>query len=288
MRDGPVVLVPDSVENIGLFYVTPPSPPPPISPAPSPPPPLPPPVSPDPSLPPPSPPPPPLLPPSPPPPHHPLLVAPGGLSITEALTRAQQGTAGLPIRITITGATRRLQIAPLLFDNRTAASAVWLVGEDGPTGITLSAIGGASAPLITIREGGPLVHLANLELVGGVHVEGGRLNVTLVRYATSVTSVAYVTYVTYVTRPRPLHELHRRGSGGHLEIESCTLRGANGTSAEAAGAMVSSNGDARRRMSGGGSVRALQLTGGRGEMRNSHVVDCASGAIAVSGGVCSR
>ena len=309
-QKGPVVFVPDDVDNLGLLWVMPPmpplppppslpppalpspsppppsappplmpplrppppsppppsppppsptppspppSPPPPSPPPPSPPPPSPPPPSPPPSPPPPSPPPPspppPLVPPSPPPPHHTLHVGSSALSVEEALRHAQSNTSGLPVRIFLERGTDHTDVPPIVFDSQTSASEVWIstrgVGTEGQTSTRPPLLRGRdpASPLLTVRTGGPLVHLEHVDVVGFVVVEGGS-----------------------------------------LEITDCTM-----LPLSLAPAPVSSdNGLAQsgRRMETAPSqhTRALRVVGGEVQVRNSRISGHVGGALAVTAG----
>eukprot|EP00966_Prymnesium_polylepis_P057595 1333454-Prymnesium_polylepis.1 len=154
-------------------------------PAPSPPPPTPPPPSPKPYWPPsaPSPslppnphpsapplPPPPAPPPTPPPPLLEWSAQPGQ-ELSHLVLQLRTEARGLPVQITLGKGLHEL-VTVLAFDNRTAASEVWITGEPG---VVIQSALDALPVLIRVAHGGPTIHITTVHLLGNVKVEGGEL-----------------------------------------------------------------------------------------------------------------
>ena len=117
-------------------------------------------------------PPPPSAPPSPPPPIVDTHVA-SGAELKQALLQCQTEATGLPFRIILASGEHALE--QTLFDNRTAASEVWIVGETG----TAIRPAHADQPLLAVFErGAPRVHISNVRLLGRLTVQGGDLRLS--------------------------------------------------------------------------------------------------------------
>ena len=126
--------------------------------------PLPPPSPPSPPAPPPTP---PVQPPSPPPPRDLLRVGEAGLTLAEAVSRAQHNLTGLPVEISIPQGSHTLPTVTLT--SSFVASSIQLVGVSGA--IVLA----EAQTLFTLALGAPPLSLYMLSLRGRIAVSGGSL-----------------------------------------------------------------------------------------------------------------
>ena len=291
--DGRVILAPwAATTNVGVFTVPPPPPaapppqPPPLAPPcpPTPPPsPLPP-AAPPPALPPPPPlapspsPPPPWSPPQPPPPRRSVNVQDSGGSLADALLSAQSGIVGEPVTITLSGGAHALGPAPLVFDNQTTASEIWLIGPKG-TDITVSSL--------RVTAGAPQLHLWGLNLVvGSVQVEGAELDVlnTTLRAEPTETRRA----LAFQSNSAADQPLLRVLSQGAVVMQSATVEGGrNGGVVVSSGSLTLLNCQFRGNSAVNGG--ALHVEAGyvraEGTLFENNDASSSGGAIYVSGGV---
>ena len=85
------------------------------------------------------------------------------------MSHAQEGAAGSPVRIHIRAG--RFELAPLVFDQSTSASELWLVGEPG------AELSSDAPTLFTLLSGAPPIHLRDLRIASPIAVDAGQLNV---------------------------------------------------------------------------------------------------------------
>ena len=76
--------------------------------------------------------------------------------------------------ISLDPGTHSIGTFAMVFDNRTTASEVWLIGGYGTT-LEFSSNDSAEFPLLIVCRGAPVIHLIGLHLVGTLRAEGSRI-----------------------------------------------------------------------------------------------------------------
>ena len=198
------------------------------------------------------------------------------MSLSDALVEAQSGADGQPITISLSAGAHSLGASPVVFDNQTGSSEIWIIGPNG-TSVTASTI--------RVSGGAPPVHLWGLSLVvGSVDVDGGVLDLVNTSLATEA------------SRRRRLADSRSDGEalvrvhgGAQVQMESVTIEGAtpNGAVAVISGSLTMIECQLR-----GNSARwggALRVDGGtvrveRSTFEENHA-ERSGGALYVRGGV---
>eukprot|EP00966_Prymnesium_polylepis_P003840 87402-Prymnesium_polylepis.2 len=210
----------------------------------------------------------------------------------------------MPFLIRLTGDAYEIHLGAATFDNSTAASEVWIVGDpsaaDRPTLLPMR----ASEPLLVrLASGSPRVHFWNVRLLGGLRVEDGELDLVNCvvdgpsgTRSTGINGRAVVVVGGYANIRRTVLRNHSAGAisvdGATLSLVDCTIQvsladvgGALHISGGATAAVERSRFVGNRALISGGAVHvsgASNLTVAHSTFTSNHA-HLNGGAIQVDG-----